>query len=485
MKKEKEQEKSSSPLIDKINQLQAKYQAEIQGVSEEEKKAVQASKLYSDLYSALIKFVEQSVYVSLKKIGAKPEDIDTNAVIEELCEDLFGNEKKPAAIETFQSKNGAQFTTAYYKRINTITLRTYNKEREWLLDRLCIQKEELEQIKKWSICKIKGHYSVDIEENKDKIIDRIRNNPERVFAEQQYLKKRIGLLPIYMDIVAGGPKISKRSTTKQPVYRWVGGSVGAYLSPVMDCEWQKMDMLQDSSYRTSSLITRLAVYTAKKKMEETLGVTPKEEESDFTKELLKLPVPQKMAEQMSLVLEPARKKAEAMLESRGVSKNEHRVLMQTYYKALSSVYRAKTESDAVVSPKWTWNVIHGLTAEEAAWLFEREIGACIPSVTFAWKDAFKEQLELKGKETLFKDQTEESTAQRWPQEVRDTVLEIKKARDLEYYTNILNDITNAKKEYDMLLQEKMKLLLEEISVERDLIADLRKKRKGAVGLGGL
>lgn len=463
--------KESSLLINKINDLQATYQAVMQEFSEEEKEALQYTEAFSEFYEALNCYIEHCVEKCIIESGAKASDLDVPGVKELALDEVFGLYGKAPLYESFQPVNGAKFTTYCYAVIKNIVKEAIEGEKRYRLRQMCLNKEELKMMRQWKLHDITKHM-VSFEEEEESIVSRIFNNPQSVYEEQCYLQECIEKLKVHMDIVAEGPEIKERSTSNKPVYRWIGGSVGAYLSPIMKNEWQDMNWESDEAYKTSSFIQETVFRVVSHHVAETLGKVLADEGKDAGRmPKIELSVTEKLAEQMERVLEPIRQ--EAGLSAEDASQGGYRKLAQKYYKALTKKYKAVVEADAEFDLTWLWQVIHNLTAEEAAWLFARELAACVPVLEFSWKDSFSEILKEDIYGAAFENVTTGKTTQKWPKEIRSKVFQIQAAREKELYTKLLDDI---KINYEELLLSKFQNPLKEVSGS---------KGKGAGGLDGL
>ncbi|MBQ8634179.1 MAG: hypothetical protein IJ420_11300 [Lachnospiraceae bacterium] len=463
--------KESSLLVNKINELQATYQAAMQEFSEEEKEALQYTEAFSVFYEALDCYIEHSVEKCIIESGARAGDLDVSGVKAQALDEVFGLYGKTPLYESFQPVNGAKFTTYCYTVIKNIVKEAIEGEKRYLLRQMCLNKEELKIMRQWKLHDITKHM-VSFEEEEESIVSRIFNNPQKVYEEQCYLQECIEKLKVHMDIVAEGPELKARSTSNKPVYRWIGGSVGAYLSPVMKNEWQDMNWESDEAYKTSSFIQETAFRVINHQTAETLGMVIADEGKDAGRiSETELSVTEKLAEQMERVLEPIRQ--EAGLSAEDISKGGYRKLAQKYYKALTKKYKAVVEADAEFDLAWLWQVIHNLTAEEAAWLFARELGACVPVLKFSWKDSFSEILKEDIYGATFENVTTGKTTQKWPKEIRSKVFQIQAEREKDLYTKLLDDI---KINYEELLLSKFQNPLKEV---------FESKRKGAGGLDGL
>lgn len=452
--KENQEQKKSSPLINKVNELQEKYQAAIQGLSDEEKEKVQHTKLFSELYEALGDYTEHCVEQSIRKCGVKQGDLDAQGVKELVLDEVFGLHGKTPLYESFHSVNNAKFTTFCYEVIENNVKDAIEKERNLLLDLVCLKKPELKELKdknnkeEWSLHTLRRRLD-SFEEVDESIADRIFGDPQKVYEEQCYLQYRIEKLKIHMDIVAEGPEIKKRSTANPPVYFWVGSSVGAYLSPTfedewLDINWKEDTLKKDTRYDSASLILETAIKVAVRLAAEDLGISIKQETKDADKvSPIEASVTGKLAEQMELVAERKRNMAV------GGSETELRALAGQYYECLSKEYRAKVAKDAEFDLAWTWQVIYGLTPEEAAWLFARELNACISVLKFDWKEPFKELMKEEIYSEPFENATTKKTTQAWPKRIRSKVFEIQKKRE----RNFENPLT----------EERQAELLEEIT----------------------
>lgn len=437
--KESQEQKKSSPLINTVNDLQEKYQIAIQGLSEEEKEALQYTELFYELYEELSCYVEHTVEQCIYKCGVKTGDLDVQGVKELVLDEVFGLNGKTPLYESFQPKNNAKFTTYCYAVVEKNVLKAVEKERDLLLDLTCLKKPELEEIKqnkkKWGLHEIRKRMN-SFEEVYETVTDRILSDPQKVYEEQCYLQKRVEKLKAHMEIVAEGPEIKERSTSARAVYSWVGGSVGAYLSPVAKSEWQDMNLEEDEAYKTASLIQETALGTAIRLAAEDVSIVIKEKVKDVAEvQQIEASVTKKLAEQMEDSLRTERKAAE------GGSSKEFRALAQQYYKKLSKKYRASVAADAEFDLAWTWQVIFGLTPEEAAWLFVREMYACVPVLKFDWKKPFKELMKNEMYSGLFVEVTAEKTTKTWPKAVRSKVFAIQNQRENSYHRELL--VTNA------------------------------------------
>jgi len=428
-KKKKQEQQKSSPLINEVNELQAKYQAAIQGLSDEEKEEVRHTELFSELYRALSEYTEHCTEKSIRECGVKTGDLDVQGVKELVWDEVFGlYGGKTPLYESFEPVNDAKFTTFCYSVIENTVKDAIEKERNLLLDLVCLKKPEVKELKdknnkqKWGLHTIRKRLD-SFEETDESIADRIFGDPQKVYEEQCYLQYRIEQLKIHMDIVAEGPETDKRSTTNKPVYFWVGGSVGAYLSPVMEDEWQTLELEKDTVYDTASLIQENVIKVAVRCAAEDLGIKIKQETKDATGvSPIEAAVTEKLTEQMELVLEQ-KKNAVA-----GSLKPELRARAGQYYKILSKEYEARVAEDAEFALAWTWQVIFGLTPEEAAWLFVRELNACVSMFKFDWKEPFKERMQEEKYSLPFEKVTSEKTTQVWPKRLRSKVFEIQKTR---------------------------------------------------------
>jgi len=465
----------SSALINKVNELQAKYQTEVQGLSAEEKEAIQYSEMFHELYETLNCYIDHCVEKGIRELGVKESDLDVPGVKEQALDEVFGLYGETPLYESFQPVNNAKFTTYCYAVIKNIVKEAIEAEKRYLLRQMCLNKEELKIMRQWKLQKIAKHV-VSFEEEEESIVSRIFNNPQRVYEEQCYLEECIEKLKVHMEIVAEGPEIKERSTSNKPVYRWIGGSVGAYLSPVMKNEWQDMDWERDEAYKTSSLIQETVFRVTNHQVAETLRKEITDDGKDaFLPEDMELSVTEKLAEQMVQVLKPVRRKEEARLSEEGVSKGEYRKLAQKYYNELMKKYKAVVAADAEFDLAWLWQIIHNLTAEETAWLFARELRTCVPVLEFAWKDTFSEILKEDIYGMLYESVTTGKTTQKWPKEVRSKVFQIQEAREKELYADLLEGI---KVNYEELLLSKLQNLLEEIRLETVSSEAFESKKKG-------
>jgi len=460
--KEIQREKSGSDLINKVNELQAKYQAAIQGLSEEEKEAVKHTELFGELYGALSVYIEHCVEQALFKSGIEECDLDVQGVKEMVLDTVFGLKGKAPLYDDFRSENGAKFSTYCYAVVSNIVKYAIRQEKDHLLKAMCLNKAELDAMRKWKLYDLTDRIA-DLEEEEETLVSKLFKNPQQVYEEQCYLEQCIKKLKEHMEIVAEGPELKARSTSNKPVYKWVGGSVGAYLSPVAKSEWVNADWELDMEYKTASLLQKIAFWVAYSQAAETLGIVIADRAKDADGvSATELSVTEKLSDQMVSALRTTREEEADRIRKEGVSQNKLRKLTQVYYMKLASEYRAEVSADAEFALAWLWRVIRGLSAREAAWLFARELNACVPVLEFDWKEPLKETLTKDMYSELYEDVTAEKTTQKWPKDIRDGVFEIQNERE--------------RKEYELLLDA-----IKEEALSLEALTD----RKGEAGFDGL
>lgn len=451
-------------LAGKLDKLYMEYKKAVLALPEKEREQWRNLSEFDALYSTLVGYIEYAADRCNFSYGGIVRDNAINMTLD----DMLGLTGKKPLLNEFDAEseeteeNVTDFSARCFGVVKKKLLHAEREEKRRILHQYSDNVKELQKLRKLSIQEITAR-NVSLEESDYYALveesERIRANPEKVYLEQTFRENRIRLLKDMMDIVAKGPLMDYN-----PVYRNVGGAMGGYLSPVIAYEWQQTEWLKDANRRKECLVQAIAVAVAKEQARQTLQSLSEraeaEQEAAVAEELSgtektvsdakpENSVREKLMCQMTKELQEKRQEEETKLRKNGVEENSQRVLWEIYYHELQLKYNSKTHVDAVTSPAWAWRVVEELTAKEAAWLFQHEMGICIPVLKFQWSESFHERMgALKNPAEQFDDVTKYGTFANWPKQLQEAVVERCNKEVLLSYEEVLEEIAAARKKLE-------------------------------------